>query len=377
MNEKLFRKAALERLSSPEELDSLMKVTSSKAWLVLVSLGVLVLTAIGWGVWGTIPTKVTGRGMLVQPGGILEILSRAPGQVSEIYGNPGEPVRKGQVVARIEQNKLIEDIKHARADLSELKAEYDKVSQYGSEDIKMRMEYLAKKRKDIEKAVQSGESRLRWLNETLKNRRELLEQGLATKQSCNKTQEEIDAASLEVERARSELKETSIQEFQAKELREREVIAKQQKIAQQERLIAGLEYDLEENSKVVSPANGRILEITAQEGRLLEKGGRILSLERMEEDTQKGLEAIIYVSPSAGKKVRPGMKMFISPSSVKREESGSILGNVTRVSEFPATLQGMMRSLQNERLVESLSSGGAPIELHADSRHRSLHGQRL
>src|SRR6187399_2567538 len=34
--EKLFRKIALERLSSPEQLDSLMRVITPKAWLALL-----------------------------------------------------------------------------------------------------------------------------------------------------------------------------------------------------------------------------------------------------------------------------------------------------------------------------------------------------
>ncbi len=365
MSEQIFRKSALDRLSSPEELDSLMRVTSPKAWLALVAFGALVLTAIIWGICGTIPTKVVGQGILVHPEGMLEVLSRGAGQVSAVYANPGDLVKKGQVVARIEQNKLGEDIKHAEANLAELKAEYEKVSQYGSQDIKLKMEYLSKRRQDLERTIQAGESHLKWLRETLRNRRELLAQGLTTRQSCNATQEQIDNAILEVEKARSEVKDSQIQEFQAKEQREREIIAKRQKIDQQERLVASLEYDREENSRVVSPANGRILEITAQQGELLDKGARILTLGLLAK-TPNDLEAIVYVPPTQGKKVSPGMKILISPSSTKREESGALLGKVTRVSEFPATPQGMMRSLQNEKLVQTLSAGGAPIEVHCE-----------
>ena len=365
MNEQLYRNSALEKLSSPEELDSLMRVTSLKAWLALIAFGALVLTAVVWGVWGTIPTKVVGQGILVHPEGLLEILSGGGGQVSAVYANPGDTVHKGQVLARLEQNKLGEEIKHAREELAEQKAEYEKISRYGDQDIKLRMGYLTKKRKDLEKTIQAGGAHLRWLRETLRNRRELLQQGLATKQSCNTTQEQIDAALLEVEKARSEVKDTEIQEFQAKEQRDREIIAKKQKIAQQERSVASLEYDREENSKIASPANGRVLEITAQQGELLEKGARILTLGLLEK-APNDLEAIVYVSPTQGKKVCRGMKILISPSSTKREESGSLLGKVSRVSEFPATPQGMMRSLQNEKLVQALSAVGAPIEVHCE-----------
>jgi len=187
---------------------------------------------------------------------------------------------------------------------------------------------------------------------------------LITKQTYVKTQEEIYTTRLEIEKARSELKQTLIQELQIKEQRDRELIARQQKISQQERLIAALEYDLEENSRVITPHSGRILETTITEGKLVERGSRLLTLERAEDP--KDLEAIIYVSPSEGKRVRAGMRVLVAPSSVRQEESGSMLGVIARVSDFPATLQGMMRSLQNEKLVQALSSGAAPIEIYAD-----------
>ena len=79
----------------------------------------------------------------------------------------------------------------------------------------------------------------------------------------------------------------------------------------------------------------------------------------------KNLEGIIYVSPVDGKKVKTGMKVEVGPSNVKQEEYGFMLGIVTRVSEFPATPQGMMKTLQNENLVKALSGGGAPIEIRA------------
>ncbi len=276
MSEQIFRKSALDRLSSPEELDSLMKVTFPKTWLVLIAFGGLILAAAIWGIWGTISTRVTGRGILVHPGGILGIASKASGAVSAVYTSPGDLVGKGQVLAKIEQNKLVEDIKNAVDDLAEMKAEYAENSQ-------------------------------------------------------------------------------------ARGQKEDETVARQkQKILQQERLIAGLENDLDENSKIVSPAKGRVLEITAQEGDLLEKGAPILTLERME-GAGKDLEAIVYIHPNEGKKVRPGMKILISPG-----ESGAVFGEVTRVSEFPVSPQGMMTSLRNEKLVQSLSSGEAPFEVHAD-----------
>ncbi|MFN3076198.1 MAG: NHLP bacteriocin system secretion protein [Alphaproteobacteria bacterium] len=78
------------------------------------------------------------------------------------------------------------------------------------------------------------------------------------------------------------------------------------------------------------------------------------------------LVGILYVAPTDGKKVRPGMEVQIAPSTVKREEYGFIIGKVRKVAEIPSTVEGMMRTLKNSQLVTSLSGGGAPFEVIVD-----------
>ena len=56
MQSKIFRKAALERLSSPEQLDQLMQITNSKGWLALIALAIILGAALVWAIFGRIPT---------------------------------------------------------------------------------------------------------------------------------------------------------------------------------------------------------------------------------------------------------------------------------------------------------------------------------
>ena len=64
--ESLFRQASLERLSSPERLDELMKLVTLKAWLPLGTLGVLLGLGLLWSIFGRVPVTTHGRGLLVQ-----------------------------------------------------------------------------------------------------------------------------------------------------------------------------------------------------------------------------------------------------------------------------------------------------------------------
>ena len=71
----LFRQESLERLSSPERLDQLMKVVSPKDWLPLATLGSLVGIAFIWSIVGRIPITASGQGVLIYPRQVVAVQS--------------------------------------------------------------------------------------------------------------------------------------------------------------------------------------------------------------------------------------------------------------------------------------------------------------
>src|SRR5690625_3300256 len=98
---KIFRKVMLERLSSPEQLDTLMRVTSPKGWIALIAMVCILVTAVFWSVFGTISTKVHGQGIMVSPDGVHNVVSQSAGQISDVSVQMDDYVEKGQVIARI------------------------------------------------------------------------------------------------------------------------------------------------------------------------------------------------------------------------------------------------------------------------------------
>ncbi|HEX8363287.1 MAG TPA: hypothetical protein VF613_24420, partial [Longimicrobium sp.] len=98
-SQRIFRKVALDRLSSPEQLDQVMRVTRPGGWIALAAIGALLLTALVWGIAGTISDKVSGQGILVKSGGVLEVVATTPGRVTDVSVSPGDEVTAGQVVA--------------------------------------------------------------------------------------------------------------------------------------------------------------------------------------------------------------------------------------------------------------------------------------
>lgn len=110
MSRSLFREISMERLSSPEQLDELINVTSPKAWFALAAIGCILVSALVWGFFGSIPTKIEGHGILINNGAIYTIQHHTSGQVIDVRFRPGDMVKKGDVVARIEVPELVDKI---------------------------------------------------------------------------------------------------------------------------------------------------------------------------------------------------------------------------------------------------------------------------
>jgi hypothetical protein len=64
----LFRKSSLERLSSPEQLDKAITISSPVSWLALIGITVIIAATALWSVFGTLPTTVTSAGIVTKDG---------------------------------------------------------------------------------------------------------------------------------------------------------------------------------------------------------------------------------------------------------------------------------------------------------------------
>lgn len=58
MNEQLFRKKSVDRVSSPEQLNEYIKVSNPGIWMILAAIVILLVGAIVWGVLGTLDTTL-------------------------------------------------------------------------------------------------------------------------------------------------------------------------------------------------------------------------------------------------------------------------------------------------------------------------------
>jgi len=59
MNENLFRKKSIERVSSPEQLNEYIRVANPSVWVVLGAIVILLVGVCVWGVFGHLDTELS------------------------------------------------------------------------------------------------------------------------------------------------------------------------------------------------------------------------------------------------------------------------------------------------------------------------------
>ena len=119
---------------------------------------------------------------------------------------------------------------------------------------------------------------------------------------------------------------------------------------------AGELETLIETWSIRAPVSGRVTEVTAQVGAVLQPGESVLGIQTGDE----GLDVLMFMTTVDGRRVEPGMRARVSPNTVRHVEYGYLTGVVESVSDFPASVDSMAAVLQNRELAESFAGRGTP-----------------
>jgi HlyD family secretion protein len=348
--------------ASLERLDQLVTVTAPVWWIDLVAVYVVIGVALIWAIWGAIPTKVQGHGILVSTGGVQEVVARTSGKVVTVLVKPGDLVQEGQIVARIIQPALTSQVENLRKELSSLKNMHRQAKEYYDRERSLQGRNFLAQRRNLQGQMGDIQQRQQWLARRLQNQEELLTKGLITEKTLLDTREQLQNTSEDLRRAQVNLEKTNVDEIQMVTRQERDLFELSLKILEVSDKLELLTRDLEYKEIVKSDFRGRVLETKVSEGAEVNPGSKIISL-----DLQGGdLQVVLYVPIDyGGKKVRPGMSIQISPKDIKREQYGSMLGEVKSISPYPATPEAMLNILRNEGLVKEFSRWGPAVAVYA------------
>jgi HlyD family secretion protein len=355
--QRTFRAAALDRAASPEQFDHLVVITKPSDWIWAAVICFLLVAAIIWGIVGRIPTRVSGEGILISNGDrVVDAVSAAAGRLASVSVVVGDHVIKGQPIARIVQTDIEQKHSEAVAVLGEKQREYAVLAARVQSELVVKSQNFAKLEDALNQVIKATTQRVQFLTVDVRNLEDLLAKGFTTRKNLSDRREELTSAQQRLDDTRNQILKLRADQTDLETQRDRELRQAQFSLNEAERQVSATEESLSQNTQVISPIEGRVVEVKISTGSVLAVGTAVVEIE----SEGNKLEAVIYIPPDQGKRIKPGMQVQLEPSTVKREEFGMMLGTVETVSDFPMTPQGMTAVLHNETLVTRFSHDGAP-----------------
>ncbi|MDX1837552.1 NHLP bacteriocin system secretion protein [Legionella taurinensis] len=355
--DKLFREKSLNRLNNPEKLDTLFRIVPPLNWLILTTLVLLLGTIAAWSVFGSIDTRVSGNGILISGGQkIYDAIAEDSGRLLTVEVQVGDVVKTGQRLATLKLPLLLLDIENRQQTVLSLRKQVSDLQRFIDKDFKLEQQNNETLRKNWAKDLENANLHLQFLKTALEEREKLVDKVISRQELA-----ELKSNYFKELQLRDEISKKiadNIIEFKRRvEANQQRLIELKNRLRQAEQDVAFLMKKLKVHSIIVSPVDGEVINIIGKPGEIVQPGSKIMDIEPYAET----VDAVIYVPAGMGKVVLRGMSAQVVPSTVKKQEYGSIVGVVEDVASFPSSQSSMMAVLANEKLVEDFSQSGPQL----------------
>ncbi|BBD08234.1 NHLP bacteriocin system secretion protein [Desulfovibrio ferrophilus] len=343
-------------VSSPDELTRLINIVDSKGIYAVVTGLVLLLALLVWSFVGTVPVTVNGMGILIPPEGLMDVVAVGHGQISDVSVKPGDVLHKGDVLAVVQQPrmenerlKLVSELENAKLWLHERSAYYERT-------IAMRQGNDAEQSDLITFQRAHLNDYFDFLRKFLSDL-EHMDRGFITKKYLQDIRNQKNMVMSEMSTRTLQLSEMDTNMFNLRSEAELDLLGNQEKVIALELALRSLERDLNLSSHVTSPFDGRVVEVIVERGAYVSEGQAVAVLEPL----NSPLEAMVLLPVEQGKKVEPGMVVYVYPSTAEKEEYGCIYGKVKDVSDYPVSAQSLLKGIGRREVVNAMLESGVMI----------------
>ncbi|MFN7740120.1 MAG: efflux RND transporter periplasmic adaptor subunit [Cyanobacteriota bacterium] len=307
----IFRERALESLNAPEALDQPLPLLRPGWWGLLLGLLVLGGTALTWSIVGRLPVRIQGRGVLLRPESLVPVQSRSSGPIEQMLTREGDCVQAGQPMARVEQVQLRLALEEGRRRVEQLRSQ----------------DQLARLQASRERSLVADElARLLPYRPT----------GAIAEETF------ID-------------KEKQLQRIDSQQLAEAQ--QRSQAINNELLTLVSKEQELGRNKFVVAPLSGCVVESLLTAGSVVNPGTVLFTMER--NDRRGELVSLAYFPSQDGKRLKPGQRVRITPTTTNAQRHGGIQGEILSIRALPVTREGLRQRFGVESLVDAVMPSAA------------------
>ena len=356
----LFRKKALDRLSSPDRLDERVALIAPSWWVALAALfGVLGVAAL-WGACGRISTKVDGSGMLLEEHGFQNVVSLSDGVMGELNVQEGSRVEKDDVLARVSLPLQQMELEAFREKLETLRTEWNELhaaaEQHRANRAAFHESMRASNAESVEKLTQILE-KLKQLSDTYA---ELSGRGIVTQVESLRLLQDMLNGALQITQQQQENMRADVEKADFDLDFKRDFWQRQQKLMDAEMELKSKMARLLSQTLILSPAPGTIVNVQKSAGDKVSDGEVVFLLQPASSGT---LHASAFIPAAKSKNVQEGQPVLVSPANAEPQRTGYMRGVVERVGRYPATFEQLMNVFKNQDLTQMLKGEEAAVTL--------------
>ena len=359
---RIFRETALQRLSSPEQLDRLIHVTSPKTWVAVVTGLSLIAGAVVWGIVGTVPLRVSGPGVLAdRHGKLFPATAQASGMITQVLVKSGERIKAGQTIATLATADLEGRLAAAKVYLEALVAHRRSLEAARQTQRTQHRTVSESRVEALNQRIQAGETYGAALRSEL-SRLASPPQRPDTASRIASAKRSLFDATRDVAAARGEIAVVQTEDLTYERLGRDRTSDLDLRIVAQKGVVDDLSLQLQQNGTVRSPTDGVVVEVSDAVGTVVAAGARIAMITTMARET----DAIVYLHADNYQRVKAGTPALIVPVGVDRTKYGGIIGVVQSVDAYPSDRRTVEATVQDVVLAESINKNGLAYAARVD-----------
>lgn len=372
----LFRREAVAEAAAPDRYDEPLRVIRPWTWVIGGAVLALAVTGLVWSAFVDVPIKVSGRGILLPSGGVIDIVADTDGRIDRLLAKPGDHVEAGRPIAIVDQSEVRLQLALADGQAADAARHRRELADFHQREEAAQDAFRLARDAALTQSLRLLDERLGMMSQREDVMRGLAQQNLIARDRALFARVEVFQVREQISTSRNEREQLSLDQALKRTQRERELLEADRRVDETARQAETLRARLSRLGEVIAPYSGTVVEAKANEGQLVQRGAPLLTIARDPEGDRGALVAIVYVTAQDGKRLSRGMQVEVSPSSTRREEHGFLNGRIIRVAQTPSSSAGLLRTLQNDQLVRNFTTDfGAPFEvevaLDADPSSRS------
>jgi HlyD family secretion protein len=339
--------------------DNVFFLAGAAQWLTLAIFGAIALTVVAWGLLGRLDYQAQGLGVILRnEGDIFTLQATVTGTVRTTSVGAGSHVRQGEIIAHIQVDTLLAQAEANKRDIESAKQQLLKSRTDTAAEIAQETQSTDRQVKSTTDKVTNYQLQLKTLQDILRLQRDEMAQGYATIVQVQQTQSQVFQTLQTITDAQAQLATLKAQLQDYIDQRQSEILKQEQQLTDAQSQLKETEANIAQNSVVRAPVDGTITEISIFKGAQITSGTTIASFSR----TGEGLEVLAYFPVTQGKSIQAGMPSLVSPTYIEQEIYGSLVADVSSISDYVVDNSEIKARLGDSQLGQMVTSQGAVLQ---------------